>query len=236
LLPHGSIVLIVARIWVKKQVYVIFYDIFMYMRVCIAKGCERKHAAKGYCDMHYHRVKAHGDPNANFKKIKIIKKCKVQNCIKIGNSAGFCQMHYRRNRLYGDPNVKMNVYRDYASCSVKGCTRKHNSKGYCKIHYQSILKPEIARQAKRRRRAKRLNNGFEFYTEKEVLDTYGTNCYLCKKPIDMNAPRTTWTEGWQYGLHIEHVFDIALGGPDTLKNVRPSHGICNLKKKPKEMV
>jgi hypothetical protein len=130
----------------------------------------------------------------------------------------------------------MNVYRDYASCSVKGCNRKHNSKGYCKIHYQSILKPEIARQAKRRRRAKRLNNGIQFYTEKQVLEIYGTNCYLCKKPINMNAPRTTQTKGWEFGLHIEHVIDIALGGPDTLENVRPSHGICNIKKKPREMV
>ena len=35
------------------------------------------------------------------------------------------------------------------------------------------------------------------------------------------------------GLHIEHFIDIALGGPDTLENVRPSHAWCNLTKAPK---
>ncbi len=208
----------------------------MCMKICKAPDCNKKHKAKGYCDMHYHRVKAHGDYNANFKKIKILKKCKIQSCNKIACSIGFCQMHYRRNRLYGDPNIRMNSYKDYSFCSIINCNKKHNSKGYCKIHYSSILKPEIARQAKRRRRARKLQNGIEYYTEKQVLEKYGINCYLCKKPIDMLAPRTTWTKGWENGLHIEHVIDIALGGPDTLANVRPSHAICNLKKKPVEMV
>ena len=92
------------------------------------------------------------------------------------------------------------------------------------------------REASRRRKAKKLNNGLEVYTEKQVLDLYGTNCYLCGELIDMTAPRATWIEGWQRGLHIEHVVDLALGGPDTLDNVRPAHGICNLTKKPRQMV
>ncbi len=206
------------------------------MKICMVQDCGREHGAKGYCDMHYHRVKAHGDPNANFKRIKVVKECKVKDCNKIGDYVGFCQMHYRRNKLYGDPNIRINSYRDHSSCSVEGCNKKHSSKGYCKRHYHSILKPELAREAKRRRRAKKLENGIEYYTEKQVLETYGTTCYLCKKPIDMEAPRTTWSKGWEFGLHIEHVFDIALGGPDTLENVRPSHGICNLTKKPRQMV
>jgi hypothetical protein len=92
------------------------------------------------------------------------------------------------------------------------------------------------REASRRRKAKKFNNGVEAYTEKQVLDLYGTKCYLCGELIDMLAPRATWIKGWQNGLHIEHVVDLALGGPDTLDNVRPSHGICNLKKKPRGMV
>jgi hypothetical protein len=87
-----------------------------------------------------------------------------------------------------------------------------------------------------KRKAKILNNTHKDYTEKQILELYGTDCYLCGVPIDMSAPRRCGIPGWEKGFHIEHVFDIALGGPDTLENVRPAHAICNLKKKPKGMV
>lgn len=206
------------------------------MRICTISGCEGKHKANGYCNKHYHRVRKYGDPFANFTQIKEIKDCTVNDCKKIAATLNLCQMHYRRYKLYGDPEIRINNYRSYVSCSVPECKKKHSSKGYCKVHYQSILKPEIARRSKRRRRAKKLENGIDFYTEKQVLDVYGTDCYICKKPIDLKAPRTTWTKGWQKGLHIEHYIDIALGGPDTLENVRPSHAICNLTKTPRAMV
>jgi len=32
------------------------------------------------------------------------------------------------------------------------------------------------------------------------------------------------------GLHIDHVMPLSKGGPDTLENVRPAHGSCNVKK------
>lgn len=203
---------------------------------CAVEGCNKKYKGLGYCSKHYRRFKKHKDPEIVLTLTKKFTICTMVECNKKHHSGGFCQMHYRRNKLYGDPNIKINIYRDYSFCSVEGCSKEHSSKGYCKRHYHSILKPEISRQAKRRRRAKKLENGIEYYTEKQVLDTYGTSCYLCKKPIDMGAPRTTWSKGWEFGLHIEHVFDIALGGPDTLENVRPAHGICNLKKKPRKMV
>lgn len=92
------------------------------------------------------------------------------------------------------------------------------------------------RESNRRREAKKRNNGFEKYTEKQVIELYGIICYLCNKPIDMVAPRLVGKNGWENGFHIEHVIDIAFGGPDTLDNVRPSHAICNLRKKPVKMV
>lgn len=96
--------------------------------------------------------------------------------------------------------------------------------------------PEYSRISKRRRRAKIKNNGYEYYTEEQVLALYGSNCYLCNVPINMTATRRCGEPGWEMGLNIEHVIDIALGGPDTLANVKPAHAICNLKKKPRQMV
>ena len=105
---------------------------------------------------------------------------------------------------------------------------------YRKKYY--LKNPEIDRNNNRRRRARERDNGYSIYKESEVLEKYGIDCYLCNKPIDLSATRKCGSPGWEFGLHIEHVIDIALGGPDTLENVRPSHGICNLKKKPREMV
>ena len=87
-----------------------------------------------------------------------------------------------------------------------------------------------SREQVRRRRAKRLANGFAPYTEQQVLELYGLDCHICHKPVDLSASRRIGHEGWQQGLHIEHVIPIIHGGPDTIENVRPSHGLCNLKK------
>jgi 5-methylcytosine-specific restriction endonuclease McrA len=79
---------------------------------------------------------------------------------------------------------------------------------------------------------KRLKKGAkqEPYTYKEVLDKYGQRCHLCKQAIDLKAPRQCGVEGWENGLHVDHIIPLSKGGDDTLENVRPSHGYCNIKK------
>jgi 5-methylcytosine-specific restriction endonuclease McrA len=89
---------------------------------------------------------------------------------------------------------------------------------------------EVGRQASQRRREMKTANGQEKYTNTQVLEKYGTNCYLCGQPIDLTTSRKAGHEGWEQGLHIDHLLAIALGGPDTLENVRPAHGECNLHK------
>ena len=37
-------------------------------------------------------------------------------------------------------------------------------------------------------------------------------------------------EGWQRGLHLDHVVPLSKGGSDLIANVKPSHAQCNLKK------
>jgi len=46
----------------------------------------------------------------------------------------------------------------------------------------------------------------------------------------MEAPRTCGVEGWERGLHLDHVIDIQFGGADAIDNVKPAHALCNLKK------
>ncbi|WP_460381691.1 hypothetical protein [Staphylococcus aureus] len=34
-------------------------------------------------------------------------------------------------------------------------------------------------------------------------------CYLCEVPINLTAPRSARQEGWEYGLHLDHVTPIS---------------------------
>lgn len=103
-----------------------------------------------------------------------------------------------------------------------------NNPEYVKIW--KLKNKEKLREYSRKREALKLGNGHSPYTEDQVLSTYGTSCNECKLPIDMNAPRQTGLDGWENGLQIDHFIPISKGGPDTLKNVRPTHGLCNLRK------
>ena len=89
---------------------------------------------------------------------------------------------------------------------------------------------EHNRKAERARRARLKNSITISYTESQVISTYGTNCNICVLEIDLNATRQVGKNGWQMGLHIDHLIPIAKGGSDTLENVRPTHGLCNLRK------
>jgi len=102
-------------------------------------------------------------------------------------------------------------------------TKKWNSRNKEQIN-------ALGRKHSNIRRARKLNNGQESYTESQVLSTYGTNCHICDTPIKLKAPRKVGVAGWEFGLHIDHVVPLSKGGPDSLENVKPSHGKCNLQK------
>jgi hypothetical protein len=98
------------------------------------------------------------------------------------------------------------------------------------VKFWKVNNKEKLRQYNRKREALKRGNGHESYAEQDVLLIYGTSCNECKLPIDMLAPRQTGVDGWENGLQIDHLIPISKGGPDTLKNVRPTHGLCNLRK------
>jgi 5-methylcytosine-specific restriction endonuclease McrA len=91
--------------------------------------------------------------------------------------------------------------------------------------------PHKVREIARKRRATKRANGWEKYTEAQVLELHGAVCHICGNPIDLTLDRRIGKEGWEMSLHIDHVIPISKGGPDKLSNVKPSHGKCNLKKR-----
>lgn len=82
----------------------------------------------------------------------------------------------------------------------------------------------------RTRRARLASVLSERYTEQDILIRWGNSCHLCCELIDLDAPRSPGVPGWERGLHLDHVVAISKGGPDTIENVKPAHGLCNLKK------
>ena len=91
---------------------------------------------------------------------------------------------------------------------------------------------EYSRRMASKRKALKKSNGHTPYTDQQVLDTYGTDCHICFKPIDFDAPRQAYiSKGWELGLQFDHLIPLSKGGPDTLENIRPSHAICNMKKR-----
>lgn len=103
-------------------------------------------------------------------------------------------------------------------------TREYNRNLYRK-------NPRASIDRSRRRKIKMLGNGVEPYTLDQVLEEYGQVCYLCEVAIDLTLPRKIGVKGWQYGLHLDHVYPISKGGSDCLENVAPTHAICNLNKR-----
>lgn len=116
------------------------------------------------------------------------------------------QNAYDRERFYKNPELKRQRNRQHANLEKK-------------------------RASWRRRQAKKLMNGFETYTEDQVLQKYGQVCHICNNEIDLAAPRRSGMgKDWEAGLHIDHLIPVSEGGADTLENVRPSHGLCNIRK------
>jgi 5-methylcytosine-specific restriction endonuclease McrA len=145
--------------------------------------------------------------------------------IKCGTYSGY-QRHYR----LGEP----------ACVPCKAGAVVYTSTYYYKNKkkiYESKKKNSKYRQRKAiqksRRKARKKRNRVGPYTLEQVLELYGTNCYICSKPIDFNAPRVCGKPGWENGLHLDHVIDIQYGGADAIDNVKPTHALCNLKKNAK---
>jgi 5-methylcytosine-specific restriction endonuclease McrA len=139
------------------------------------------------------------------------------------------ELHREKTRAAN--NACAAKYRDRRRASAKRYGDENREKLRTKNRQYHYDNPDKTREKARRRRARIKGNGVDFHTEAQVLATYGNICYLCNKPVDLTAPRYQGkAEGWEQGLHIDHVIPISKGGSDTLDNVRPTHALCNLSK------
>jgi 5-methylcytosine-specific restriction endonuclease McrA len=88
---------------------------------------------------------------------------------------------------------------------------------------------------RRNRRARKKSVESDKYLESDILHIYGIECHICQETIDLSAPKKVGTTGWEKGLHLDHVIPLSKGGSDTVDNVRPAHGICNVRKSHRDL-
>jgi 5-methylcytosine-specific restriction endonuclease McrA len=147
--------------------------------------------------------------------------------IKCGTYSGY-QRHYRLKEPACEPcKTSASAYsmkRYYANREVFLEKMRQHRKGNPK-------RRAAKNRQKARRRARLKGNRTEPYTLEQVLELYGTICYLCNEEIDMKASRQCGELGWEKGLHLDHVIDIQHGGADAIDNVKPTHALCNISKR-----
>ena len=115
----------------------------------------------------------------------------------------------------------------------KSCTTNHKPPLDQRRFYSKVRRkndPEKHAEYDRRARALRAGARSEPYTVHQVIQNFGKKCHLCGEDVDLFAPRKVGADGWERGLHLDHVVPLSYGGSDTIDNIRPAHGMCNLQK------
>jgi len=74
--------------------------------------------------------------------------------------------------------------------------------------------PEQYRMYSNRRNASKKTNIMERFTNQDIINKYGNQCFYCSGLFD----------------HIDHYMPLSRGGSHTLENIRPSCERCNLTK------
>jgi len=161
-------------------------------------------------------------------------KCRCSNCVEFNraysqqfrNNNPERHREFSRNWAIKNPEKKKEIhsqwYKKNSQKHIKNVSNWQNNNPEKKRSY--------AIKTQNKRRAVKKMSSHVPYTVEELLLKYSTSCYLCKKEIDFNLPRSVGKPGWENSFHIDHLIPISKGGNDTIENVRPVHAICNLRK------
>jgi len=95
-------------------------------RICSVKGCNRIHDAKGYCYIHYHAWRTHGNPS--HIPVHVTKLCSVDKCNLKHNAKGFCNKHYSKWKRFGDPLFVVDPMKRNKAISVRQKNWHKNNK------------------------------------------------------------------------------------------------------------
>jgi hypothetical protein len=141
-----------------------------------------------------------------------------------------CKIEYPATSEYfhKDRNLKSGLKYACKNCANKAM-QKYYSENTEKMkqlyHSWQINNRDKRRAIRRRERAKEAGVLTDNWTDEQLIKAYGTDCYLCNKPIDFNAPKRG--EGSEKSFWPDHLIPMSRGGDNVLANVRPCHRKCN---------
>lgn len=170
---------------------------------CKIAGCNKTAYARGYCQMHYHRVRR-GSKDMRPEKLSSLRwlkddprrkgNCSLEDCNKPNYAKGLCRKHYNLNKRNGFPGYKIRLGKP--PCGVSGCNKESRSKGLCELHYHRSKRGTDLSMPKRET-LKGENNPnwkggvFQYKNHYEmkkarlvVLELDGYKCFYCGKKAD----------------------------------------------------
>lgn len=106
-------------------------------RTCTVQDCDRKHYGRGFCYLHYKRMRSRGTTDAPAAFVP--KACAVDDCERQanvpGSARGWCGPHYQRWQRWGDPTASHVPVVGVAECSIEGCPELVTARGWCSKHW-----------------------------------------------------------------------------------------------------
>lgn len=97
--------------------------------------------------------------------------------------------------------------------------------GFCSTKCRKINNKKYHKNGKSARKAKLKMVESCRYSRDAIFERDGWQCHLCGKPVDRRAVVPD-----PMAPTIDHVIPLALSGPDTPRNVRCAHFLCNSNK------
>jgi hypothetical protein len=101
---------------------------------CSVDGCNRPFQTRGYCGMHYQRIRKQGSPGSATTHRMRGRTCSVDGCERKSDSHGMCAMH-RQRALKGGELGPVGTLRYGGPCTAGGCDRPASALKLCAAHY-----------------------------------------------------------------------------------------------------
>ena len=217
---------------------------------CKWPGCDTIPYGRGFCKPHHHkswRVGHIAEPWLTYEARQAARvaaaasqECRWPECAERKIKAyALCISHYRRAAVIGDMSEPWKLWRPSRACESCGAqiTDPVHNQRFCSTpcftrdyRQRNLGKLRVTgRENSRRRHAQKLSTQVDRFTDKDVRDCHGDDCYLCGKSIDYAAlfpdPKSP---------SLDHVQPLSKGGSHTLDNCAFVHLVCNLRKGDRE--